>query len=66
MGFNLTSDVPRREVLKALESFAFHELHCVHKEFVQVLNIRCPSQELAGLIAPNRNRRAGENVVPRR
>ena len=26
MGFNLTSDVPRREALKALESFAFHEL----------------------------------------
>ena len=34
MGFNLTSDVPRREVLKALESFAFHKLRCVHIELM--------------------------------
>ena len=34
MGFNLTSDVPRREALKALESFAFHELRCVHIELM--------------------------------
>jgi hypothetical protein len=34
MGFNLASDVPRREALKALESFAFHELRCVHIELM--------------------------------
>ena len=33
-GFNLTSDVPRREALKALEGFAFHELRCAHIELM--------------------------------
>jgi len=34
MGFNLSPDIPRREVLKALPSFVFDQLKCHHFEIV--------------------------------